>query len=53
MEFNTIEEIITAMQSSQFSMEEKQEMLIEFCKSLSQQEPTNNPSDKNSAFKAD
>jgi len=53
MEFNTIEEIIIAMQSSQFSMEEKKEILVEFFKSLSQQEPTHNPSDKNSAFKAD
>ncbi len=51
MEFNTIEEIITAMQSSQFSMEEKKEILVVFFKSLSQQEATNNASDKNSAFK--
>jgi len=52
MEFENIEQVIIAMQSSQFSMEEKKEILVEFFKSLSNQESPNNTSDKHSTFKA-
>ena len=51
MEFENIEQVIIAMQSSQFSMEEKKEILVEFFKLLSQQESTNNTSNENSTFK--
>jgi len=52
MEFENIEQVIVAMQSSQFSMEEKKEILVEFFKSLSQNESANNTSNKNSTFKS-
>jgi len=53
MEFENIEQVIIAMKSSQFSMEEKKEILVEFFKSLSQQESANNTSNEDSTLKAD
>jgi predicted Mrr-cat superfamily restriction endonuclease len=53
MEFNSTEAIIIAMQSSQFSMEEKKEILIEYFKLMGYNQSTNNTSNENSTFKAD
>ena len=53
MEFNSIEAIIIAMQSSQFSEQDKKEILIEYFKLMGYNQSTNNTSNKDSALKAD
>lgn len=53
MEFNSIEAIIIAMQSSQFSEQDKKEILIEYFRLIGYDQAANNTSNKESAFKAD
>ena len=45
MELNSIEAIIIAMQSSQFSEQDKKEILIEYFKLMGYNQSTNNKKD--------
>jgi hypothetical protein len=53
MEFNSIEAIIIAMQSSQFSEQDKKEILIEYFRLMGYNHSTNNTSNKDSTLKPD
>jgi len=53
MELNSIEAIIIAMQSSQFSEQDKKEILIEYFKLMGYNQSANNTSNEDSTLKAD